>query len=224
MQYIKSPVMRPLIERTVGRGLVWVEGEDHKRQRQHIAPVFEEPKIRAMEDVIRNAAIMLVEKLNNQALSSTNGGSNTFQVDMLRCSSDITLQIIGLVGFGFDFQLGDSPEAKDIHDAWSDLFGVGMSFPGFMAPLAIRKFPWITSIPVDSIQAQGKVKILIKYICRNIIENQREAVDSREQDGGNLLSALMTLYNVHEEAELDELLDQVGLLYMWDYRTSLIPV
>lgn len=37
---VKSPVTRPIIERLIGRGLPWAEGEDHKRQRYQLAPFF----------------------------------------------------------------------------------------------------------------------------------------------------------------------------------------
>jgi cytochrome P450 len=36
----KSPVFRPLVDRLLGHGLVWAEGEEHKQQRKLLNPAF----------------------------------------------------------------------------------------------------------------------------------------------------------------------------------------
>ena len=38
--YTKSPIIRPLVERLLGKGVVWAEGEEHKAQRQMLTPAF----------------------------------------------------------------------------------------------------------------------------------------------------------------------------------------
>jgi len=37
---VKSPVFRPLVERLLGHGLVWAEGDEHKQQRKVLNPAF----------------------------------------------------------------------------------------------------------------------------------------------------------------------------------------
>ena len=37
---VKSPVFRPLVDRLLGHGLVWAEGEEHKQQRKLLNPAF----------------------------------------------------------------------------------------------------------------------------------------------------------------------------------------
>ena len=37
---VKSPVFRPPVANLLGKGLVWAEGDDHKKQRRIIAPAF----------------------------------------------------------------------------------------------------------------------------------------------------------------------------------------
>ena len=38
--FVKSPVIRPIVERILGRSLAWVEGDDHRRMRTALAPCF----------------------------------------------------------------------------------------------------------------------------------------------------------------------------------------
>lgn len=37
---VKSPVFRPLVDRLLGHGLVWAEGDEHKQQRKVLNPAF----------------------------------------------------------------------------------------------------------------------------------------------------------------------------------------
>ena len=37
---VKYPVFRPLVDRLLGHGLVWAEGEEHKQQRKMLNPAF----------------------------------------------------------------------------------------------------------------------------------------------------------------------------------------
>ncbi|EEB90524.1 hypothetical protein MPER_11257, partial [Moniliophthora perniciosa FA553] len=50
--YVKAPVFRPLIQKLLGRGIVWAEGEEHRYQRKLLAPAFTPNAVKGMaEDV-----------------------------------------------------------------------------------------------------------------------------------------------------------------------------
>lgn len=48
--------MHSMAERVAGKGLVWAEGDEHKRQRLMLNPVFNHDQIRSSEEEIRRAA------------------------------------------------------------------------------------------------------------------------------------------------------------------------
>ncbi|OCH83585.1 cytochrome P450, partial [Obba rivulosa] len=48
--YVKSPAFRPPVANVLGKGLVWAEGDDHKKQRRILAPAFSPESIKGMAD------------------------------------------------------------------------------------------------------------------------------------------------------------------------------
>ncbi|KAG8987614.1 hypothetical protein FRB90_003253 [Tulasnella sp. 427] len=165
-EYTKSQIIRPLIERLLGKSLPWAEGEQHRRQRQMLAPVFTNENVKRMDEEIHRAADKVVEVLREHVHAEQKAGEKDkgVEVNVLDWCSRATLDIIGSVGFGHDFQCGTSEEAKAIARSWKELISVGLQFPGFVAPLVIRAFPFITDLPVEAIQAQGEIKTIINSI------------------------------------------------------------
>lgn len=86
---------------------------------------------------------------------------------MFPCKS---LDVIGRVGFGHDFESGQSKEAVDIRSSWDDVSKFGLTFNGFMAPLIIRTFPFLTNLLLTT---QGKVRTIVSKISMGIIESSR---------------------------------------------------
>ena len=40
LHIVKSPAFRPPVANVLGKGVVWAEGDDHKKQRRVLAPAF----------------------------------------------------------------------------------------------------------------------------------------------------------------------------------------
>ncbi|KAG8940126.1 hypothetical protein FRC00_013209, partial [Tulasnella sp. 408] len=192
-EYLKSQIIRPLIDRLIGKSLVWAEGEQHRRQRQMLAPVFTNENVKKMDEEVHNAADKLVdvlrEHIQTERVTEKDG---SVSVNILEWSCRATLDIIGNVGFGYDFQCGRSEEAKAIQRSWRELVLMGMDFMGFAAPLALRAFPFITDLPIKTIQAQGEIKTIIKKLAMQLIE-QRRAMQNDEgmKNGKDLMSTLL---------------------------------
>ncbi|KAG8891909.1 hypothetical protein FRC01_014454, partial [Tulasnella sp. 417] len=221
-EYLKSQIIRPLIDRLIGKSLVWAEGEQHRRQRQMLAPVFTNENVKRMDEEVHNAADKLVDVLREHIQSeriTEKDGSVT--VNILEWSCRATLDIIGNVGFGYDFQCGRSEEAKAIQRSWRELVLMGMDFMGFAAPLVVRAFPFITDLPVRQIQSQGEIKTIIKKLAMQLIE-QRRAMQNDEgmKNGKDLMSTLLKLNEKAEGADLDQLLDHVCTFVMVGHETT----
>lgn len=145
----------------------------------------------------------MIEKLRDH-LSTTSSGEAT--VDMLEWIGHATLDVIGLVAFGHDFQCGDSTEAQAISASLDRAGSTGMELSGFVGPLIIRIFPWLLSLPLEAIQAQGAIRRIIREIALRIVRN-REA--TQDTSGKDLLSVLLRMKS-NSGMDLDTLLDQVS--------------
>lgn len=203
-----------MMERLLGRSILWAEGDQHKRQRQMLNPVFTHERVKLMDEEIRTAANKLVVALqeyihSQSSITLQEKRTDTVSINALDWTSRATLDIIGSIGFGHDFQLGKSPEAQTISKSWRQQAELGMTLPGFILPLLIRLFPIIATLPVKAIQAQGETRSIIKRLGRNIVEQRRNLEDGGETKGKDLLSAIMKIRETHGES-LDNQLDHVG--------------
>jgi cytochrome P450 len=155
------------------------------QMRALVAPAFSPDNVRKMAPEIYHVANALQMKLTDEINSS--GGSivaNAFEL-----TAPATLDVIGRVGFGHDFNaVGGSPEGLKITSGWKEQNEMGQEQAGFTALLVLRLFPWITSLPLEAIQAQGAVANRIREIARKIVADGE--IDSK--GGKDLMSILRT--------------------------------
>ena len=173
--------------RLVGRSLVWVEGEkEHKRMRSLIAPAFSSDNVRAMHTDVYYVCSALQTRIANEIHASR---ESSLQVNILDYTARATLDIIGRVAFGHDFNaVGDAPDAMKIIKAFRTHSDMSCKHSTFSALLVLRLFPWITSLPLKAIQAQGAVADTVRKLAKDIVANSH--VDNKG-NGNDLMSLLL---------------------------------
>lgn len=185
-----------------GYSLAWVEGDQHKRQRQLLSPIFTHERVKHMDDVIRRSTDAVIEKLRDHC--SSRSGSDSTNVNILEWSSRLSLDVIGAVGFGYDYRCGEAPEAKAFKDAWAGIVSLALELPAFVGPVIIRAFPWINSLPIKQLEKQGDVRKIIRELGKRIyLDRQR----SGAKDEKDLLTPLLKLEA--SGTSFDEILDQI---------------
>lgn len=53
--------MRPIVERLLGKGIVWAEGDDHKRMAKALSGCFTQERVRGMQDIVVESAAKVSE-------------------------------------------------------------------------------------------------------------------------------------------------------------------
>lgn len=215
-KYVKSPVFRPPVANLLGKGLVWAEGDDHKKQRRIIAPAFSQENIKGMSDDVWECAEKMENTLTNQLLS--NNGNMT--VNMVEKTSACTLDIIGRVAFGHDFDAGHSTESLEIAASWHHHVNMGLTFGGFVAPLLVRTFPWIVKLPISTLQAQGTTKLIVTKLANRILGRAaREGTYGRD-----ILSLLLNAQKQEKKVEdgltPSQIVDNVNTFIMVGHETT----
>ncbi|EPS95624.1 hypothetical protein FOMPIDRAFT_101731 [Fomitopsis schrenkii] len=181
--YVKSPAFRPPVANVLGKGVVWAEGDDHKKQRRVLAPAFSSEAIKGMADDISECSEKLASRLTNQVLA--HGGGAT--VNIVEQTSTCTLDIIGRVAFGHDFKAGQSTEAKQIRASWDFHVNSGMTFGAFIAMLVIRACPSVFLLPLPAIRAGGRIREIVTKLSMRLVER-----GTFSERGRDILSILMT--------------------------------
>ncbi|KDQ09982.1 hypothetical protein BOTBODRAFT_190763 [Botryobasidium botryosum FD-172 SS1] len=234
-RYVKSSIMRPVIERTIGRGLVWAEGDEHRRMRALLANVFTAEKTRNMHEDVKICADRVVAKLINHLRA--HDGDTT--VHMTEWVSRATLDIIGRIvcnmimsrftalinfstivrGFAHDFGCGESPEAQKLASWWDKTINLSMTRAARIAPIVIRTLPFIISLPIPALRAQSTVKLIVKRLAEDLYANA--SANPELSKGKDLLSTLVRA-NSRERRSIskDELLDHICTFVVVGHDTT----
>ncbi|KAG5338976.1 hypothetical protein C0989_005437 [Termitomyces sp. Mn162] len=91
-RFVKQPERREISRLTSGRGIVWAEGETHKRQRKVMLPGFSGSEARYYQPVFSACAARMVEKWKGDILSS---GQEWNMINVPHWASRCTLDAIG---------------------------------------------------------------------------------------------------------------------------------
>ncbi|KAJ6584081.1 cytochrome P450 [Mycena vulgaris] len=175
--YIKSPALRPLIAKITGHGILWAEGNEHKFQRKLVSPAFSISAVKKMAPNVIPCVERLISRLQHDCKA-------VGVFNMCDYLPGATLDIIGTVGFGYDFG-PDSPEGKAILDAWRTDIGFFSSFAAFLAPIIIGIAPWVTKLPIKALQEETTARKVIRQVGRKMIQEPPNV------DGTDMFSILV---------------------------------
>ncbi|KAF8325826.1 cytochrome P450 [Cantharellus anzutake] len=215
--YVKSNLSRALVRRLMGESLVWAEGTEHKKLRAAFAPCFSFLKVREMESVVLKAADMLVGSMKNYIIAMQSKTSNKslrsnppIIMNLSGWTNKATLDVIGRVGFDFDFGLGESPEARELSRIWEEQARESATFAGFVGFLAMRAFPFLASLPIKAMEKQSAYKLYVRSIGSKIAGSKIARIQGEDdsKDDSDIISAFIR-YSRKEgsEASVDKLLD-----------------
>ncbi|TFY63091.1 hypothetical protein EVG20_g6460 [Dentipellis fragilis] len=118
---------------TVGDGLIWAHGDDHKRQRKIVNTAFTAPQLKSFLGLFQQQSskvsrfdlfshplcnerncLKLVQKWNDEV------GAADSVINIAPWLSRLTLDIMGIAGFNFEFGALDDAENK-VNEAYKDL-------------------------------------------------------------------------------------------------------
>ncbi|CAE6344473.1 unnamed protein product [Rhizoctonia solani] len=214
-QIEKSPIIRSVIERLVGRGLVWAEGSVHKRQYQQLAPFFTTQAIRDTFGLIGTCAHKGAENLESHI---TRNADNSEQgvVDISEWTSSITLDIIGHYAFNYDFESGQSDAAQLLMRSWKEQAKAGLHWTALFGQVIVRAFPFVAHILFPFLGAQLAVKKKLREISQSIIDG--DVSEGKERD---ILTTMVRLFRNGEIISTqDELFDHMSTMVIAGQETT----
>ncbi|KAG8862256.1 hypothetical protein FRB96_001835 [Tulasnella sp. 330] len=209
--YSKSAYTLPLLERLSGQSLVWAEGDEHKRQRAIISPIFTHAKLRGKEADIHASVDKLLVAMNQYIDRHTLDDDGAVQINALPWTEKVAIDAIGRVTLGYDFKFGEAPEAQVILDGFRKAVDEAHMLPGFLTGLVIRAFPFIAHLPIRAIQAQGVAKLGNRKLATTLVRERKLLEASGQMRGTDYLSSLFRLYG-DDESVLNEISDQMPFL------------
>jgi len=178
----KSEVLRFTLGVATGRGLLFIEGPQHKKQRKVMNPAFGPAQVRKFTSVFIEKSLELRE-IWVDLLSKSSRKDEKLSLDAFMWLNKVTLDIIGLTGFNYTF---DSLHSQD--EKQNDLYGAIRTIVMFGEPrlLFVLKlfFPIFRSIPTRRSRALDRAFDKVRRIGSELIQNKKIAVlAERNTDG-----------------------------------------
>ncbi|EGG12967.1 cytochrome P450 monooxygenase [Melampsora larici-populina 98AG31] len=223
--YPKSEATRRSLGNLLGRGLLFAEGETHRRQKRLLGPVFSPVQIRELAPVVYEYAFLLRDKWADLIRNSQ---KPYLVINVLPWLSRATLDIIGSAGFGYQFKaLEDNENSSAMGKAFQDL--TSLSGKG-RTPLKILIASIIRSIP-PSLRLYQPKSMKIVDISLQTMENESRALLSHKKKeaeaggllgGKDLISVLVRANTMSEEGSLsdEEVISQMTTFLFAGHETT----
>jgi cytochrome P450 len=185
----------------LGEGLITSDGEVHKRQRRIAAPAFHRQRI-------QNYGAMMVDRASVMREEWKPGQEIDIAAEMMR----LTLQVVARTIFNTDVT-SDVQAINDEVNVIMDLYNFLIALPRAEAMLH-----W----PIPGLMRFRKARQRLDAVVHRMIEQHRKDGLGRKQDGGDLLSMLITSRDDegdHSQMSDEQLRDEVLTIFLAGYET-----
>ncbi|KAK0191337.1 cytochrome P450 [Armillaria mellea] len=215
----KPEYIRYMLSQLAGPGILVVSGPENRKQRRVMNPAFGTSQLREITSVFVAKSILLRDNLARVA-SETDAGSS---IDVLPWVSRMTLDIIGLAGFGYDF--GASNAEAPQNELTKGLDAVFRSKPCIFSFLK-GMFPSLRILPFGNSSALRQVQTGLFAIGRQLIASAKKSVNEGAVDNSNNLITLLHRSNTVKDLPLsqrlsdEDVLAQIPTLLIAGHETS----
>ncbi|KAF9490597.1 cytochrome P450 [Pleurotus eryngii] len=179
-----------------GPGLVATVGEQHKRQRKAVKPVFSVMQLKKLTPIFYELAEKLCDVISKEARGETiiNGdpysNADSGRVDMSEWMSRIALETVGQAVLGYSFDPLDSQQINPYTAAVKELI------PTLFRLSIVRQFvPWLARIgspalrrklvelvPHEAVQKVKNSSDVMYTTARGILESKRERISEQTDE------------------------------------------
>ncbi|KAI0673974.1 cytochrome P450 [Trametes maxima] len=178
-EYPRPEGKRKMHLKILGRGLLFVQGEEHRLQRRILNPAFGPAQIRDLTEIFVRKSI----ELRDIWITATKDG--IARVNVTKDLSRMTLDVIGLAGFGYDFHALDPLEKhNELGVAFRQLFSNAPPVSSIL-PLLRDLFPVLKLIPSKRMAVALRAAAILRRVSKNIV-GDRKAEVMREASGKHL--------------------------------------
>ncbi|KAH7907839.1 cytochrome P450 [Hygrophoropsis aurantiaca] len=181
MDYQKPEPVKYSLSQILGKGVLVVEGAQHRQQRRIMNPAFGPGQIRDLTEVFLAKSIKLRDILMSE---SKDEKGNPKRTDILAWMSRMTLDVIGLAGFNYEFNsLDTSVKKNELNEAFETLFSASTSVKAL--PMLQLWIPSLRAIPTERGRQITFAQNTMRRIGRDLLRDAKAAImDPQDQKKG----------------------------------------
>ncbi|KAG2099809.1 cytochrome P450 [Suillus discolor] len=224
--YVQTPLSLVLLEETIGKGVLWAEGEAHRRQRKALTPAFSNAAIRKLTSVFYDSAYKAKGKWDTAIESSKDGDA---VIEVQNWMNHISLDTVGIAGFSHDFgSLDGTPSSvTEVFDTFGSNQQASAVNEIFI--LLASVFPIILKIPTKRQNLFKKLAVTIEQISNKLLIRSRREKDLNIGERGEENSIMgLLIKSEGQDTELhmseEEVMAQMKVLLFAGYETTSISL
>ncbi|KAG9018780.1 hypothetical protein FRB90_009784 [Tulasnella sp. 427] len=179
--YPKPPHIRSFLSRMFGKGVLFAEGDDHRRQRKIMNPCFGPAQIRDLTPIFLEKAFQLRDIWLRQI---EEGGQDVKELDVMLWLTRATLDVIGLAGFDYEFDTLTMGETNELVRAFIELFAPAQGPP--LLSLLTNYLPFLRLLPNKRAQATAHSKEVMARVGKQLVQDKRNAVLAAASGGAGV--------------------------------------
>ncbi|KZV83329.1 cytochrome P450 [Exidia glandulosa HHB12029] len=217
--WIKPDIFRRGPAAAFGEGILFTEGEQHRRQRKIMGPAFATPQLSALNSIFLEKSAELRDVWNSKVAE----GHGSAQVDTVTWMAKTTMDIIGLAGFGYHFN-SLKEESTPLAEALAKLFPSTQGFR--VLPFLANFIPALRWIPNERERITIEARGVMNQIGLELIRESRRAIQAGDSSTGRDLLALLMRANMdkdvppHLRLSDEELLGQIPTFLVAGHETT----
>ncbi|KAI4527156.1 cytochrome P450 [Schizophyllum commune Loenen D] len=167
--YVNPRISKMIIENMFGPGILVAEGENHKRQRKALSPAFSNTAIRSLTPVFYDSAYKVKAVWDGLLESSPKEGAI---IDVQYWMNRISLDSIGIAGFGHDFRtLSGAP--SPVIDSFEAFGKLSNTLLGTLIFVLSPYIPLLGKIPTERKRLTDRVRGALTVIADELLEEGR---------------------------------------------------
>ncbi|KZP28257.1 cytochrome P450 [Athelia psychrophila] len=204
--YEKPEPVRWALSRTLGQGVLFVEGEQHKVQRRIMNPAFGPVQVRELTEIFMEKACQLRDIWSGEITKNAPPAPAppTARIEVMGYLSRATLDIIGKAGFNYEFNaLHPISKDNELSGAFARLFKAAGSNKvlGFLQAW----FPIFRAIPTSQGRAIADARDTMSRIGTKLLDDAHAAAAAGDVgDGGRDLLSLLVKANTDPALPADQ--------------------
>ncbi|KAJ7055864.1 cytochrome P450 [Mycena amicta] len=196
--YVRGDVDRDIFRRLMGEGIIFAEGDQHKRHRRVMNPAFSVPQIRAVTEIFVDKSVQLRDVWGSQIAQQGGGGT----VEVLSGLRKMTLDVIGRAGFDYEFNALEEKQDKpnELNRAFTDIFHSPQANLYATVHLAQSMMPILKLLPLPGGNLLHSARTRMDTVGKQIINKSKASL--KEQDVAKTIGGQRDLLSILLKANM----------------------
>ncbi|KAJ7687494.1 cytochrome P450 [Mycena rosella] len=187
----------------MGRGILGVERDEHKRHRRVLNPAFGVPQIRMMTEVFVEKAVQLRDIWVGQVARENSAA----RIEVLSWLRRMTLDVIGQAGFDYQFDaLNAKGKPNELDQVFTQLFHSPQAARNQGFRVAQSMVPLLGFLPLPGMKLLASARGKMLSIGGRIVSTSKANLDASEADKalGNRRDLLSVLLRANLSPDIPE--------------------